>query len=90
VPRLAVEATQRWSRVALSGRAGYFYEPTGARGPVLLDADRHVLTFGAGLTWTSRLTTLQFDAFVQWHHLQPNEHVSGDFASFGFSIGVDL
>ena len=90
VPRLAVEATRRWLRLSLSGRAGYFYEPTGARGPVLLDADRHVLTFGAGLTWTSRLTTLQVDAFVQWHHAQANEHVSGDFASLGFSIGVDL
>jgi hypothetical protein len=27
---------------------------------------------------------------VQWHHLQPNTRVSGDFASFGFSLGVDL
>jgi long-chain fatty acid transport protein len=90
VPRVAAEATRRWAHWSLSGRAGYFFEPTGARGPVLLDADRHVLTFGAGLTWTSRLTTLQLDGFVQWHHLQPNARVSGDFASFGFSIGVDL
>jgi long-chain fatty acid transport protein len=90
VPRVAGEATQRWNHIALQERAGYFYEPTGARGPVLLDADRHVLTFGAGLTWIGRLTTLQLDAFVQWHHLQPNAHVSGDFASLGFSLGVDL
>ena len=90
VPRIAAEATRRWLHLALSGRAGYYYEPTGARGPVLLDANRHVLTFGAGLTWTSRYTTLQVDAFVQWHHAQANEHVSGDFASLGFSIGVDL
>jgi long-chain fatty acid transport protein len=90
VPRVAAEATRRWSRIALSGRAGYFFEPTGARGPVLLDADRHVLTFGAGLTWSGRLTTLQLDGFVQWHHLQSNARVSGDFAAFGFSIGVDL
>ena len=62
----------------------------GERGPTLLDADRHVLTFGAGLTWSGRLTTLQLDGFVQWHHLQPNARVSGDFAAFGFSIGVDL
>jgi long-chain fatty acid transport protein len=34
VPRLAVEAIQRWRYVALAGRAGYFFEPTGARGPV--------------------------------------------------------
>ncbi|MCU1281618.1 MAG: hypothetical protein JWM53_5164 [bacterium] len=90
VPRLAAEATRRWSRLALSGRAGYFFEPSGARGPVLLDADRHVLTFGAGLTWSSRLTTLQLDGFGQWHHLQPNARVSGDFAVFGVSVGVDL
>lgn len=90
VPRVAAEATRRWTHWSLSGRAGYFFEPTGARGPVLLDADRHVLTFGAGVTWTGRLTTLQLDGFVQWHHLQPTARVSGDFASFGFSLGVDL
>jgi long-chain fatty acid transport protein len=90
VPRVAAEATRRWSQLALSGRAGYYFEPTGARGAVLLDADRHVLTFGAGLTWTGRLTTVQLDGFVQWHHLQPNARVSGDFAAFGFSLGVDL
>ena len=90
VPRVGAEATKRWAHFALAGRTGYFFEPTGARGPVLLDADRHVLTFGAGLTWMGRLTTLQLDGFVQWHHLQPNARVSGDFASFGFSVGVDL
>ncbi len=90
VPRVAAEATWRRAQLALSGRAGYFFEPTGARGPVLLDADRHVTTFGVGLTWSSRLTTLQLDAFVQWHHLQPNAHVSGDFAALGLSLGVDL
>ncbi len=90
VPRLAFEATRRWSRIALTGRAGYFFEWSGARGPVLLDADRHVLTWGAGVTWSARVTTLQLDAFVQWHHLQPNAHVRGDFASFGLTLGVDL
>jgi len=74
----------------LAGRTGYYFEPTGARGPVLLDADRHVLTFGGGLTWFGRLTTLQLDGFVQWHHLQSTPRVSGDFASLGFSLGVDL
>jgi hypothetical protein len=49
-----------------------------------------VLTFGAGLTWMSRLTTLQLDGFVQWHHLESTPRVSGDFAAFGFSLGVDL
>jgi long-subunit fatty acid transport protein len=90
VPRVGVEATRRWAHLALQGRTGYFYESSGARGPVLLDADRHVLTFGAGLTWSTRLTTLQIDAFVQWHHLQPNARVSGDFAALGLTVGVDL
>ncbi len=90
VPRIAAEATRHWIHWSLAGRVGYFFEPTGARGPVLLDADRHVLTFGGGVTWSGRLTTLQLDAFVQWHHLQPNARVSGDFASFGLSFGVDL
>ena len=90
VPRVAAEATKRWRQLALQGRIGYFFEPSPARGPVLLDADRNVLTGGAGLTWTSRYTTLQLDGFVQWHHADANAHVSGDFASFGFSLGVDL
>jgi long-chain fatty acid transport protein len=90
VPRLAAEATARWAHLSLQGRTGYFFEPSGARGPTLLDADRHVLTFGAGLSWSGRRTALQLDGFVQWHHLQPNAHVRGDFAAFGFTIGVDL
>lgn len=90
VPRVAAEVTRRWSRLSVAGRAGYFFEPTGARGPVLLDADQHVVTFGAGLTWSGRLTTLQLDAFVQWHHLQANPRVSGDFSALGVSLGVDL
>ena len=90
VPRIGAEATKRWAHFVLAGRTGYYFEPTGARGPVLLDADRHVLTFGGGLTWFGRLTTLQLDGFVQWHHLQSTPRVSGDFASLGFSLGVDL
>jgi long-chain fatty acid transport protein len=90
VPRIGAEASKRWPHFVLAGRTGYYFEPTGARGPVLLDADRHVLTFGAGLTWIGRLTTLQLDGFVQWHHLQSTPRVGGDFASLGFSLGVDL
>jgi long-chain fatty acid transport protein len=90
VPRVGVEASKRWTRMTLQGRTGYYFEPTGARGPALLDADRHVLTFGAGFSWTSRWTSLQIDGFVQWHHLQSNARVSGDFASFGATVGVDL
>lgn len=90
VPRVAAEATARWRTMTLQGRAGYFFEWSGARGPVLLDADRQVVTFGGGLAWHGRLTALQLDAFVQWHHLQANARVSGDFAALGFTIGVDL
>jgi long-chain fatty acid transport protein len=90
VPRVAAEATAHWRTLALQARAGYYFEWSGANGPVLLDADRHVLTFGAGLTWHSRLTTLQIDLFAQWHHLQPNARVRGDFATFGAAVGIDL
>jgi hypothetical protein len=90
VPRLAFEASATIAHVELRGRAGYFFEWSGARGPVLLDADRHVLTAGAGLAWRNSLTTLQLDAFGQWHHLAANLRVDGDFAVLGASVGVDL
>jgi long-chain fatty acid transport protein len=90
VGRLGAEVVGTWRQLRLKGRAGYFFEPTGARGPVLLDADRHVLTLGAGLDWHSRFTTLQLDLFGQWHHLQPNGRVDGDFGVLGATVGVDL
>jgi long-subunit fatty acid transport protein len=90
VPRLAFEATTRRKQFRLSGRLGYYFEASGANGPVLLDADQHVLTFGGGVEWINRYTALQLDAFGQWHHLQPNARVSGDFPVFGVTLGVDL
>jgi hypothetical protein len=38
----------------------------------------------------NRVTTLQLDAFGQWHHLQSNAQVAGDFGVVGVSLGVDL
>jgi len=93
VPRIAGEATLERGAFRLRGRLGYFFEWSPApQGPtrVLLDANRHVLTFGGGVEWTGRLTTLQLDAFGQWHHLDGNPLAAGDFGVFGFTIGVDL
>jgi long-chain fatty acid transport protein len=90
VPRLAGEATARWTHWRLHGRAGYFFEWSPARGPVLLDADRHVLTAGVGVEWLGRATSLQLDGFGQWHHLQPNGRVAGDVGVLGLTLGVDL
>jgi hypothetical protein len=90
VPRVAAEATVRWAHWRLHGRAGYFYEWSPSRDPVLLDADRHVLTGGVGVEWLNSVTTLQLDAFGQWHHLQSNARVAGDFGVVGVSLGVDL
>jgi long-chain fatty acid transport protein len=90
VPRVAAEATARWSRWRVHGRAGYFFEWSPARGLVLLDGDRHVVTAGVGVEWLGRMTALQLDLFGQWHHLQANAHVTGDAGVFGVTLGVDL
>jgi long-chain fatty acid transport protein len=92
VPRLALEARIARGAFRLAGRAGYFFEwspaPDGA-GRVLIDVDRHVLTFGGGVEWRNKYTALQLDAFGQWHHLS-GEDAGGDFGVFGFTVGVDL
>jgi long-chain fatty acid transport protein len=90
VPRVAGEVTARWARWRVHGRAGYFFEWSPAAGAVLLDADRHVLTGGAGVEWIARTTALQLDLFGQWHHLQSNTRVAGDVGVFGVTVGVDL
>jgi long-chain fatty acid transport protein len=90
VPRLAGEATARWVHWRLIGRVGYFFEWSPAIGPVLVDADRHVLTGGAGVEWQGVSSSLQLDAFGQWHHLQTNAHAAGDFGVVGVTIGVGL
>ena len=90
VPRVGLEAIRRQRQFRFIGRAGYFYEWTGSNDPVLLDASRHVLTFGGGIEWINRLTALQLDAFGQWHHAQSTSRLSGDLAVIGVTIGVDL
>jgi long-chain fatty acid transport protein len=90
VPRVAGEATMRWTHWRVHGRAGYFFEWSPAAGAVLLDADRHVLTAGAGIDWVGHATALQLDLFGQWHHLQTNPRVDGDFGVCGATFGVDL
>jgi len=90
VPRVAGEATARWARWRVHGRAGYFFEWSPAASSVLLDADRHVLTAGAGVEWVGATTALQLDLFGQWHHLQSNARVAGDLGVFGVAFGVDL
>src|SRR5262249_48608127 len=69
VPRVAGEATYARGRLRLHGRGGYFFEWSGATGPVLLDGDRHVLTGGAGVEWLGSMLSAQLDLFGQWHHL---------------------
>jgi len=93
VPRLGGEATGRWGQTTLQARLGYFFEWSPAPdGPdrVLLDADRHVLTAGAGLGFAGRVLSFQLDAFAQWHHLTGSSRVAGDFAVFGATLGLDL
>jgi long-chain fatty acid transport protein len=92
VPRVGVEATGAWGRARLHGRVGYFYEqsPAPRNAPILIDADRHALTGGAGFEWLGAKLSLAVDAFAQWHHLASSERAHGDLGVFGFTVGVDL
>jgi long-chain fatty acid transport protein len=95
VPRVAAEGHRDVARgrVRLTGRLGYYFEWSPApQGPdrALLDADRHVLTFGAGLELLRGAFTFALDLFGQWHHLDGNPRAGGDFGTFGFTVGVDL
>ncbi|HEY7957260.1 MAG TPA: hypothetical protein VII38_18265 [Polyangia bacterium] len=93
VPRVAGEATLRRGRLELAARLGYFFEWSPApQGPTraLLDADRHVVTAGGGLTWMGRAFSFQLDVFGQWHHLADSPRVGGDLGVFGATVGVDL
>ncbi len=92
VPRLGIEIAQQASQFQIIERLGYFFEWSPAPGGsdrVLLDGNRHAVTAGFGIEWKSRLTTLQSDLFIQWHHLT-GARTGGDLAALGLSVGIDL
>jgi long-subunit fatty acid transport protein len=91
VPRIAGEATARWGRLRLHGRAGYFYEwsPAPRDQTILIDADRHVVTAGGGLEWLGTLS-VQLDLFGQLHALASSPRADGLIGVFGAALGVDL
>jgi hypothetical protein len=90
---VAGEARGHFGAVTLVGRLGYFFEwspaPDGAD-RVLLDADRHVLTAGGGVRFSSPIFSFRVDGFAQWHHLTGSSRVGGDLGVFGGTVGVDL
>ncbi len=92
VPRIAVELTARSKYLRFDGRLGYFFEwspaPSGP-GRVLLDADRHALTFGVGLQLL-RWVGLRVDAYGQFHQLAGSPRAGGQFGFFGCAMGLDL
>ncbi len=97
VPRIAGELAGLWDTrrgsVRVVARLGYFFEWSPApSGPdrVYLDADRHVLTGGAGLEFKGRLASFQIDAFAQWHRLDGSDRADGNFGTFGGTFGLDL
>ena len=92
VPRLAIELTALTKSLRIDGRLGYFFEwspaPEGA-GRVLLDANRHAITMGLGLS-LQRWVGLHLDLFGQFHQLQGSPRAGGRFGFFGFAMGIDL
>jgi hypothetical protein len=95
VPRIAVELRRQRGPLRLVGRAGYFFEWSPAPVAIsaqatLLDADRHVVTAGAGLEWRHRYGALQLDFFGQLHQLAGSPRVDGRFYVLGATVGVDL
>ena len=94
VPRLAVEASRSLAHgLTLVGRLGYAYElsPADPRTTsAYVDADRHVLGFGGGLSWVRGRAGLHLDLVGQWQHLSRAERTSGNLGVFGATIGIDL
>jgi long-chain fatty acid transport protein len=91
VPRVGAEASGAWGKWRLKGRLGYWFEwsPAPRDQAILIDADRHVVTAGAGLEW-GRAWSFSLDLFGQLHQLADNPHASGRFAVFGATLGLDL
>lgn len=97
VPRVAVEfQAPAPPFIRLTLRGGYFFEwtPTPAQPPdddgkSLLDASRHVLCIGLGLSLTGKVP-LDVDLFGQAHLLQPGNRLSGQLFVTGATLGVRL
>ena len=92
VPRAALEVTRSWGRQRLQGRVGYLFEmtPSPPDSPALVDADRHVLCAGGGLTLPVGDGALQIDLFAQWHGLAGSARASGRVLVGGLTVGIDL
>lgn len=102
VPRVAAEVTLPetiWARFVLRG--GYLFEwspapyppapaPTpDSRPSNLLDADRHVLTGGASMTFSHWLP-LSIAIYAQGHFLAHHEQLGGNIGIVGGTVGLDL
>jgi long-chain fatty acid transport protein len=94
VPRAAVEASRAMGHgLSLVGRLGYAFElsPADARtSSAYVDADRHVLGAGGGLSWRRGRAGLHLELIGQWQHLARASRASGDLGVFGATLGVDL
>jgi long-chain fatty acid transport protein len=93
-PRVAVEATRPLPRgLGLIGRLGYAFELSPAdphTSSAYIDADRHIIGLGGGLSWVRGRAGLHLDVVGQWQHLARAVRASGDLGFFGATIGVDL
>ena len=103
VPRVAVELVRARPTLSLALRGGWSWEPTPSSPTIAsptdptmsvptpyVDADRQVLTVGAGLTHIHTFGALQIDTFAQLHFLTGNPRATGKFVLAGLSVGVDL
>lgn len=93
VPRAGVELT--WARRGwhLAGRAGYFFEPTPApadKASVLVDADRHGIGAGGGVSWRGAAGGFAIDGYLQWQQLAGDSRLGGGLLGGGIAAAVDL
>ncbi len=97
VPRVALEYHAPTSAaVSVMLRGGYFFEwtptpaePPGDDGKSLLDASRHVVCVGLGLSLQGKVP-LDLDVFGQAHMLSPGGRLSGQLFVAGATLGVRL
>lgn len=97
VPRVAVEyVAPTPPAVRLTLRGGYFFEwtptptqPPDDDGKNLVDASRHALCIGLGLSLTGKVP-LDIDLFGQAHLLAPGARLGGQLFVGGATLGVRL